>query len=233
MSCFYNPTVKVGVNGKLKRKYMKSKFFNPAAIGMFLASAFMAVLLINMNFVYGQDQVVPPDENQNATSTRVDANEVDKRYLSQMANRSREVASISDQVSQSAQNDSTRQVAAQIKNEQAGLAYQAQQLYRQLYNSEIPTGTSTPEGTGTSTQDGTGTDTPDQRSPGQNPEQSLDKEYFEQLIPYLQMKIVVSTMMMDAYPREEIRNIAQGIIQTEKSELDNLRNVYYNRYPQQ
>ena len=221
-----------GVNGKTDLfNYMKKIIIIPVLVGFSLGLIAMFTMgLSNLKLAYGQDQMMPDQNNpqgqdQTATSTYVNANDVDKHYLQQMAYRAQEVVSIADQAQQKIQNQEVIQIASQSKSDHENLINQIGQLYRQLYNTDLPQATSTPG----SDSNSSGTST----MPNQNPNESPDKIFFEQLMPHHQMVIMVSNMMLDAYPREEVRSLAENIIQTEKSELDNMRRVYFNAYPQQ
>lgn len=58
----------------------------------------------------------------------------------------------------------------------------------------------------------------------------FDKEFIEQMIPHHQMAIMMTTMMLQGTEREEMRILAQAIIDAQSKEIDQMRSWYRSWY---
>lgn len=58
----------------------------------------------------------------------------------------------------------------------------------------------------------------------------FDKEFIEQMIPHHQMAIMMATMMLQGTEREEMKTLAQAIIDAQSKEIDQMRSWYRSWY---
>ena len=59
---------------------------------------------------------------------------------------------------------------------------------------------------------------------------SFDKEFIEQMIPHHQMAIMMATMLLQGTDREEMKTLAQAIIDAQSREIDQMRSWYSSWY---
>jgi len=58
----------------------------------------------------------------------------------------------------------------------------------------------------------------------------FDKEFIEQMIPHHQMAIMMATMLLQGTDREEMKTLAQAIIDAQSREIDQMRSWYSSWY---
>lgn len=58
----------------------------------------------------------------------------------------------------------------------------------------------------------------------------FDKEFIEQMIPHHQMAIMMATMLLQGTDREEMKTLAQAIIDAQSREIDQMRSWYISWY---
>src|SRR4030042_2896875 len=58
----------------------------------------------------------------------------------------------------------------------------------------------------------------------------FDKEFIEQMIPHHQMAIMMATMLLQGTDREEMKTLAQAIIDAQSREIDQMRSWYRSWY---
>ncbi|MDO9097619.1 MAG: DUF305 domain-containing protein [Candidatus Methanoperedens sp.] len=58
----------------------------------------------------------------------------------------------------------------------------------------------------------------------------FDKEFIEQMIPHHQMAIMMATMLLQGTDREEMKTLAQAIIDSQSREIDQMRSWYSSWY---
>ncbi|MDP3104153.1 MAG: DUF305 domain-containing protein [Candidatus Methanoperedens sp.] len=58
----------------------------------------------------------------------------------------------------------------------------------------------------------------------------FDKEFIEQMIPHHQMAIMMATMLLQGTDREEMKTLAQAIIDAQSREIDQMRSLYSSWY---
>jgi uncharacterized protein (DUF305 family) len=58
----------------------------------------------------------------------------------------------------------------------------------------------------------------------------FDKEFIEQMIPHHQMAIMMATMLLQGTDRDEMKTLAQAIIDAQSREIDQMRSWYSSWY---
>jgi uncharacterized protein (DUF305 family) len=121
-----------------------------------------------------------------------------------------------------AEHDEIKLLAKNIKKSQSEENTKMRSWYKEWYGAEV---SKTSMGMGRSMMMGGMTDIPELTSA-----KPFDKEFIEQMIPHHQMAIMMTSMMLQGTQREEMRELAQDIIDAQSKEIVQMQSWYDEWY---
>lgn len=147
---------------------------------------------------------------------------MDRHFIEQMIPHHNDAILMAEIALKQAEHEEIKRLAENISRTQSEENALMRRLYKSWYDKDVPVDSSS-MGMGGMMDDGTDVKTLGNAKP-------FDKEFIEQMIPHHQMAIMMATMLLQGTDREEMKTLAQAIIDAQSREIGQMRLWYRSWY---
>lgn len=207
-----------------------------------IAGSAIAILPLNYS---SKAQTQEPRQTAPAQTTPVNSpqagrtTQVDKPFIELMIPHHQMAVDKADLALERAKNPEIKKLAASFKRDRPREIQQMRTWYKQWYGTEVPAASSAGMSMDDSMHNRRG------RSQGMTGDEmsmmtmdlealknarDFDKEFILRMIPYNEMAVMMSKMVVNSAEHPEIRNLAQRIITDRTTENQQLKQMYQTRY---
>lgn len=153
------------------------------------------------------------------------ADAVESMFIERMVPHHQDAIDMAELAESNAEHPEIRELAADIRRNQSAENQQMREWYRDWFGTEVPEvserGMMGPMMRG-------GSDLDRLRSA-----EDFDREFIEQMVPHHQMGIMMARMAGRSAQREEVRELADSIIETQSREIEDMERWYREWYGEQ
>jgi uncharacterized protein (DUF305 family) len=188
----------------------------------------IAVGIIGLFFTYGgypEFCGYGAKENRGMVGSSMIGN-MDRHFIEQMIPHHDDAILMAEIALKQAEHAEIKTLAENIKRTQSEENAKMRGWYKSWYGTDVPVGSLSEgmsRGMGGMMGDSTDIKTLENAKP-------FDKEFIEQMIPHHQMGIMMATMLLQGTDREEMKTLAQAIIDAQSREIDQMRSWYSSWY---
>lgn len=156
---------------------------------------------------------------------------IDEHFIEQMIPHHEDAITMADIAQTKAQHSEIKKLSENIKKTQSEEITQMKNWYNSWYGQDVPEDTSDDANSGAGMMGG-------RMHGGMMGDESdiatlknadnFDKAFIEEMIPHHQMAVMMATMLKRGTNREEMRQLAQNIIDAQTKEINEMRQWYKN-----
>lgn len=156
---------------------------------------------------------------------------IDEHFIEQMIPHHEDAITMADIAQTKAQHSEIKKLSENIKKTQSEEITQMKNWYKSWYGQDVPEDTSDDANSGAGMMGG-------RMHGGMMGDESdiatlknadnFDKAFIEEMIPHHQMAVMMATMLKQGTNREEMRQLAQNIIDAQTKEINEMRQWYKN-----
>jgi uncharacterized protein (DUF305 family) len=193
-----------------------------------LAVILIAVGIIGLFFTYGGYPGFcgyAGIENRGMVGSSMMGN-MDRHFIEEMIPHHDDAILMAEIALKQAEHSEIKNLAENITRTQSEENAKMRGWYKSWYGTDVPID-SFPEGMGRGMGGMMGDSTDIKTLENAKP---FDKEFIEQMIPHHQMAIMMATMLLQGTDREEMKTLAQAIIDGQSREIDQMRSWYSSWY---
>ena len=166
--------------------------------------------------------------NGNQAGILQNSSSIDSHFIEQMIPHHEDAITMAKIAQEKAQKPEIKELAENIIQSQGEEISQMEEWYKLWFGKEVPEGTEVMDqhgmAGGSGMHMGMMGDETDMLS-FENAE-DFDKEFIEEMIPHHQMAVMMASMLKGGSEREEMRDLADKIIDAQKREIDQMRQWY-------
>src|SRR3989344_5250038 len=145
---------------------------------------------------------------------------IDSHFIEQMIPHHEDAITMADIALQKAQHPEIKQLAQDIKRTQSEEITKMKGWYKDWYDKDVPQTDQVMSGHGMGMM-GDESDITKLETAG-----NFDKAFIEQMIPHHQMAVMMAQMLLNGTQREEMKTLAQNIIDAQTKEINQMRQWY-------
>lgn len=156
---------------------------------------------------------------------------IDEHFIEQMIPHHEDAITMADIAQTKAQHSEIKKLSENIKKTQSEEITQMKNWYNSWYGQDVPEDTSDDANSGAGMMGG-------RMHGGMMGDESdiatlknadnFDKAFIEEMIPHHQMAVMMATMLKQGTNREEMKQLAQNIIDAQTKEINDMRQWYKN-----